>query len=258
MFGSEIERNTGAEGDRHPRQQTAGAGLGARPFAKLVEKGWPRAKTRRRKAARLRCAPRRPGSRNTLRPAGSPAPLCHSPYPTPHFTRHATLACQAGKTGTEAEFPGKAAILVKAQLSSNACEPAVLLKAASRGLDAIARKPWRSPPEQESPSVTGPELKQLRQDLGDAIGRSLSAADMAKLCGLEGRDGADTVRRWEVTGPSGPAGKLLHILAMASDRHPILENFNVFDRWDVDEKDRPARREAFREKMRDEIRERLA
>jgi len=70
--------------------------------------------------------------------------------------------------------------------------------------------------------VTGPELKQLRQDLGDAIGRSLSAADMAKLCGLEGRDGADTIRRWEVTGPSGPAGKLLHILAMASDRHPIL------------------------------------
>ena len=106
--------------------------------------------------------------------------------------------------------------------------------------------------------MTGPELKQIRQDLGDAIGRPLSAADMAKLCGLEGRDGADTIRRWEVTGPSGPAGKLLHILAMASDRHPILENFNVFDRFDIDAKDRPARREAFREKMRDEIRERLA
>ena len=105
--------------------------------------------------------------------------------------------------------------------------------------------------------MTGPELKQLRQDLGDAIGRALSAADMAKLCGLAPGDGADTIRRWEVTGPSGPAGKLLHILAMASDRHPILENFNIFDRWDVDEKERPARREAFREKMRDEIRERL-
>jgi hypothetical protein len=105
--------------------------------------------------------------------------------------------------------------------------------------------------------VTGPELKQLRQDIGDAIGRPLSAADMAKLCGLAPGDGADTIRRWEVTGPSGPAGKLLHILAMASDRHPILENFNIFDRWDVDEKERPARREAFREKMRDEIRERL-
>jgi hypothetical protein len=106
--------------------------------------------------------------------------------------------------------------------------------------------------------VTGSELKQLRQDLGDAIGRPLSVADMAKLCGLEGDDGPDTIRRWEVTGPSGPAGKLLLILAMASDRYPILENFNIFDRWDVDEKERPARREAFREKMRDEIRERLA
>ena len=106
--------------------------------------------------------------------------------------------------------------------------------------------------------VTGPELKQLRQDLGDAIGRPLTAADMAKLCGLEPKEGADTIRRWEVTGPSGPADKLLHILAMASDRHPILENFNIFDRWDVDEKERPARRAAFREKMRDEIRERLA
>lgn len=105
--------------------------------------------------------------------------------------------------------------------------------------------------------MTGQELKQLRQDLGDAIGRPLSAADMAKLCGLAPGDGADTIRRWEVTGPSGPAAKLLHILAMASDRHPILENFNIFDRFDIHEKERPARREAFREKMRDEVRERL-
>jgi hypothetical protein len=45
---------------------------------------------------------------------------------------------------------------------------------------------------------------------------------------------------------------------MASDRYPILENFNVFDRWDVDETERPARKQEFREKMRDEIRQRLA
>jgi hypothetical protein len=106
--------------------------------------------------------------------------------------------------------------------------------------------------------VTGPELKQLREDLGEAIGRPLSIADMAKLCGLESADGADTIRRWEIAGPSGSAAKSLRILAMASDRHPILENFNIFDRWDVDEKERPARRAAFREKMRDEIRQRLA
>ena len=56
----------------------------------------------------------------------------------------------------------------------------------------------------EETAVTGPELKQLRQDLGEAIGRPLSAADMAKLCGLDQQEGADTIRRWEVTGRAGP------------------------------------------------------
>jgi hypothetical protein len=107
-------------------------------------------------------------------------------------------------------------------------------------------------------AVTGPEFKQLRHDLGEAIGRPLGAADMAKLCGLDPKEGADTVRRWEVSGPSGPADKLLGILAMASDRYPILDNFNIFDRWDVDQKERPARKAAFRERMCNEIRQRLA
>jgi hypothetical protein len=105
--------------------------------------------------------------------------------------------------------------------------------------------------------MTGPEFRQLREDLGDAIGRSLSAADMAKLCGLPADTGPDTTRRWEVTGPVGPAAKRLRILAMASDRHPILEHFNIFDRFDVDEKERPARREAFRQSMRDDVRRRI-
>lgn len=104
--------------------------------------------------------------------------------------------------------------------------------------------------------MTGPELRQLRNDLGDAIGKPLSAADMARLCGLA-PDEADTFRRWEVSGLSGPAAELLRILAMASDRYPILENFNVFDRYDVPLAERPARREEFREKMRDEVRRRL-
>lgn len=105
--------------------------------------------------------------------------------------------------------------------------------------------------------MTGPELKQLREDLGDAIGRPLSAADMAKLSGLPQAGGADTIRRWEVTGPSGPVSELLGILAMASDRYLILENFNVFDRFNIPENQRDARREEFREKMRDEVRRRL-
>jgi hypothetical protein len=106
--------------------------------------------------------------------------------------------------------------------------------------------------------MTGPELKQLREDLGEAIGRSLSAADMAKLSGLTpGIVGADTIRKWEVTGPSGPVAELLGILAMASDRHPILQNFNVFERFNIPEDQRDSRREEFREKMRDEVRWRL-
>ncbi len=106
--------------------------------------------------------------------------------------------------------------------------------------------------------MTGPELRKLRDDLGTAIGRPLSVADMAKLCGLApDKVGSDTVRKWEITGPSGPAAELFRILAMASDRYPILENFNVFDRFNIAEEERPARREAFREKMRNEVRQRL-
>ena len=105
--------------------------------------------------------------------------------------------------------------------------------------------------------MTGPEFKQLRKDLGEAIGRPLSATDMAKLCSLPPASGADTIRRWEVTGPSGPIAERLRILAMASERYPILEKFNVFDRYDVAERDRPARKQAFREQMRDDVRRRL-
>ena len=105
--------------------------------------------------------------------------------------------------------------------------------------------------------MTGLELKKLREDLGEAIGQPLSVAEMAKLCGLPPDDGADTIRKWEVTGPSGPVAELLRILAMASDRYPILEMFNVFDRHDVAAKDRPARRQAFREQMRGDVRRRI-
>ena len=105
--------------------------------------------------------------------------------------------------------------------------------------------------------MTGHELKRLRENLGDAIGRPLSAADMAKLCGLAADTGVNTIRKWEVTGPIKTVAEQLRLLAMASDRYPILENFNIFDRFDVAESERSARREAFREQMRDEVRRRL-
>ena len=106
--------------------------------------------------------------------------------------------------------------------------------------------------------MKGSELKQLRIDLGEAIGRSLSAADMAKLCGLAPANGVATILSWEARGPSGPAAELLRILAMASDRYPILESFNVFHRFDIDEKDRPARMAEFRKMMQKEVLRRLA
>ena len=105
--------------------------------------------------------------------------------------------------------------------------------------------------------MTGQELKKLREDLGEAIGHPLTVADMAQLCGLPLAEGANTIRKWEVTGPSGPVAELLRILAMASDRYPILEMFNVFERHDVPEKERPARRQAFREQMRSDVRRRI-
>jgi hypothetical protein len=105
--------------------------------------------------------------------------------------------------------------------------------------------------------MTGPELKQLRKDLSDALARQLSAADMAKLCGLPEKGGAETILRWEVSGPTASATKVLRVLAMASERHPILQAFDIFDRHDVREEDRPARREAFRAQMRDEALRRL-
>ena len=105
--------------------------------------------------------------------------------------------------------------------------------------------------------MTGPELKKLRENLGEAIGRKLTAADMARLCGLPAAGGAEKIRKWEVTGPSAEVAEVLRVLAMASERYPILEKFDIFDRHDVPVKDRPARRQAFREQMRDDVRRRL-
>ena len=105
--------------------------------------------------------------------------------------------------------------------------------------------------------MTGSELKKLREHLAKAIGQPLSVGDMAKLCGLPPGSGADTIRKWEVSGPTGPVAELLRILAMASDHYPILEMFNVFDRHDVPVKERPTRRQAFREQMCSDVRRRI-
>nr|WP_233285686.1 hypothetical protein [Bradyrhizobium acaciae] len=101
-------------------------------------------------------------------------------------------------------------------------------------------------------------MKKLREHLGEALGRKLTVADMAKLCGLTADGGAEKLRKWEVTGPTPKVAGLLRILAMASEHYPILEKFDVFDRHDVPVKERAARRQAFREQIRDDVRKRLA
>lgn len=80
--------------------------------------------------------------------------------------------------------------------------------------------------------MTGPELRQLREELGQSIGRRLSANDMAKLCGLDASVGAETITNWEAgNGPSGPVVALLSILAYASLDRRIPREFSDDIRW---------------------------
>jgi transcriptional regulator with XRE-family HTH domain len=72
--------------------------------------------------------------------------------------------------------------------------------------------------------MTGAQLKQLREDLGEAIGRPLTVKDFAKLCGLPPESGGGTILEWEHGyGPIGPVAALLSLLSVASDRYPIDE-----------------------------------
>jgi hypothetical protein len=64
--------------------------------------------------------------------------------------------------------------------------------------------------------VTGPEMKSIRHGLSEAIGRRLSLADMARLCGMKdpGGNGRKVYRGWEEGGgPSGPVAVLLSLYA---------------------------------------------
>jgi hypothetical protein len=69
--------------------------------------------------------------------------------------------------------------------------------------------------------MTGAQLRQLREDLGEAIGR---VNDFAKLCRLPPRSGGGTILEWEDGyGPIGPVAALLSLQAVASDHYPIEE-----------------------------------
>lgn len=111
--------------------------------------------------------------------------------------------------------------------------------------------------------MTGAELKQLRHDIGEAIGKRLSVADMARICGLAPANGADTWRKWEDgAGPSGPVAAQLEILQLASNSHPIPPHMllganSACARFNVDYRGGVPAVAIFREMIREEIRRRL-
>ena len=57
-------------------------------------------------------------------------------------------------------------------------------------------------------------MKDIRHGLSEALGRRLSLADMAKLCGLKDPEGngRKTYKKWEDgDGPSGPVAVVLSL-----------------------------------------------
>ena len=110
--------------------------------------------------------------------------------------------------------------------------------------------------------MTGPEPKDLRQHLGETIGRRLSVADMAKLVGLAPANGADTWRKLEDgAGPSGPVATLMSILRLACERpSPEMQRGAAMacQRYGIDFRGGAPAEDIFREMIREEIRRRLA
>jgi hypothetical protein len=62
--------------------------------------------------------------------------------------------------------------------------------------------------------MNGEDVNRSRHLIGDRIGRRLSFSDMSKLVGLSPANGADTFRKWETNGSSGPGGAVLEIMVL--------------------------------------------
>jgi hypothetical protein len=111
--------------------------------------------------------------------------------------------------------------------------------------------------------MTGSELKDLRERLGDAIGRRLSVADMAKIAGLAPANGGDTWRKWEDgAGPSGPVAALMSILRLGcNSERPTPDMLRgaaaECQRQGIDFRAGVPAAAIFREMIREEIRHRL-
>jgi hypothetical protein len=86
--------------------------------------------------------------------------------------------------------------------------------------------------------MTGEELKNARDLIGDYLGERISLSDMARLIGLADPtgNGKDTVRKWEDgDGPSGPVGALVGLIVEGLSVDPAANrDYAVIFQWFVD------------------------
>lgn len=70
--------------------------------------------------------------------------------------------------------------------------------------------------------MTGADVNAIRMALGRVIGRRVSCRDLGLALGLAPANAADTVRRWERDGPTGPAAVALGFMRQATD---LMDDF---------------------------------
>ena len=79
--------------------------------------------------------------------------------------------------------------------------------------------------------MTGEQLKAARYAISHAVGEKVSQSYMADLCGLldPGRNGKDTIRKWEDgDGPTGPVSAMVRlILEGVTHTNPAVRGFFI-------------------------------
>jgi hypothetical protein len=79
--------------------------------------------------------------------------------------------------------------------------------------------------------MTGKQLKAARYAISRAVGEKVSQSHMADLCGLldPGRNGKDTIRKWEDgDGPTGPVSAMVRlILEGVTHTNPAVRGFFI-------------------------------
>jgi len=64
-------------------------------------------------------------------------------------------------------------------------------------------------------TLTGDDVRRIRERIGEFRGRRVSQYDLGLALGLSPKNADRAVRDWEELGPSGPAGVALHLIESA-------------------------------------------